>query len=86
MTLGDLAIVFSISTSLVGGAGLGADYYLKHEYVPVSSLLKRDIRDTQFMIRELEYDKNTDGLTDKEEWQLDQYYKDLEELKQELNN
>lgn len=84
MNLGDIGIVFGISTSLLTGAGVGADYYLQHEYVPVSALLQRDLRELRQEIRELEYDRDHGGLTPREEWMLEQLRDDEEQLRQEL--
>lgn len=85
MNLSDVSIVFGMCcTTLAGGAGLG-EYYLQHEYVPISALVERDIRETRKLIRDLEYDQDHGGLTDKEEWQLEQYRDDLHDLEGQLD-
>lgn len=85
MTISDVGIVFSICSSLLIGTGTGANYYLEHEYVPVSGLLKKEIRDARKDIRELEYLKKNEGLNDYQQFQLEQLYNDKKELIEELN-
>jgi hypothetical protein len=85
MNIQDIGIVFSICCTLVGGTAAGGKYYLDHEYVPVSSFVKKEIRDIKRMIRELEYDKKAKGLTEREEWELKQLQNDIEELREELD-
>ena len=84
MTLSDISIVFGMCTSLLLGGGAAGEYYLQHEYVPISALIERDIRELRSEIRNLEYDRNHGGLTDKEEWLLEQFRDDLEQLESEL--
>ena len=84
MNIADVGIVFGITTSLMTGGGVAADYYLQHEYVPVSALLERDARELRGEIRGLEYDQDHGGLSDKEEWLLDQLREDLEDVEGQL--
>ena len=67
MNLADIGIVCGMCVSLMGVGAGGADYYLKHEYVPVSSLIERDIRGLKAEMREMEYDRDHGGLSDKDE-------------------
>jgi len=85
MNLSDIGIVFGLTTSLMAGGGAAGNYWLSHEYVPISALIERDARETRKEIRDLEYDRDHGGLTDKEQWLLDQYIDDLEELERQLN-
>lgn len=85
MNLADVATVIGICSTLIVPAGVGGKYYLDHEYVPVSSFVKKEIRDVKKMIRELEYDKQSRGLSEREQWELDQLYNDVEELQEELD-
>ena len=85
MNLSDIGIVFGLTTSLMAGGGAAGNYWLSHEYVPISALIERDARETRKDIRALEYDRDHGGLTDKEQWLLDQYIDDLEELERQLN-
>ena len=84
MNLADLGIVCGLCTSLVAGGGAAGNYWLEHEYVPVTGLSEefnlRDIRDLKKDIRLFEYDKKNGGLTDRQEWELEQLYNDLEDL------
>ena len=84
MTLSDSGVVFAICTALFTGGAAGGKYWADHEYVPVSGLSKeftqRDIRDLKKDIRLFEYDKKNGGLTDRQEWELEQLYNDLEDL------
>jgi hypothetical protein len=68
----------------MAGGGAAGNYWLEHEYVPVAGLADalnaRDIRDLKNDIRSLEYDLDHGGLTEKEEWELDQLRDDLEDL------
>jgi len=89
MTLSDLAIIFTITTTVVGGAATGANYYAKTEFVTVGSLverdLKRDLRQLNSEVLELEYDLDNGGLSDKQEWQLRRKRQEIDNLKQELS-
>lgn len=85
MNIGDIGVVFGVCTSLMTGGGFAADYYLKNEYVPVSALLERDARELRGEIRGLEYDRNHGGLSDRDQWLLDQLKNDLEELERKID-
>ena len=84
MNLADVGIVCGLCTSLFAGGAAGGKYYMDHEYVPVSGLSEefnqRDIRDLKKDIRLFEYDKDNGGLSDREQWELEQLYNDLEDL------
>lgn len=84
MNLADAGVVFGICTSLLAGGGYASQYYLDTRYVTVGGLedffrqQKQD--ELRFMIRELEWDANHGGLSEKEEWQLEEYRDQLEAL------
>ena len=84
MSLSDIGIVTAICSTLITGGGTVGGYYLKNEFVSVSSLEEafeaRDKKEIKRQIRSYEYDRDHGGLTDKEEWELDQLYDELEEL------
>lgn len=84
MTLSDAAIVFGFCTTLITGTGAAGKYYLDHEYVQVSGLTEaldeRDRRRVKKEIKSLEWDRDHGGLTDKEQWELQQLYQELESL------
>lgn len=86
MTLSDLTLIGGICTSILVPGGYGLKYYADHEYITVGSMVKRDIRELQSEILDLEYDRDHGGLSDKQEWKLRQLEKNLEEMKQELDN
>ena len=84
MNLSDIGIVFGLCSSLLVGTGTAGKYYLDNEYVPVAGLeklfddqeaarLKREIRD-------LQWDADHGGLSEKDEYLLEQYRDDLEAL------
>ncbi len=85
MTLSDIGIVCGLCTSLLGAGAVGGDYYLQHEYVPIASMIQRDIRELKAEIRDLEYDRDHGGLTDKQEWLYNQLLDDLGDLQDQLN-
>lgn len=84
MNLADIGIVFGIVMSLGTVGGTGAKYYMDHEYVPISALLERDARELRGEIRDLEYDQEHGGLSEKDSWLLQQLYDDLDEIEAEL--
>lgn len=84
MKISDIGIIFGICSTLVSGTAYAATYYLEHEFVPISSFTKMQLRETNKEIRELKWLKDNGGLTPRQQWQLEQLYGDVEELKQEL--
>ena len=85
MNLSDVGIVVGITVSLLTPSAAGLKYYADHEYITVSSQIKRDIRELKAEIRDLEYDRKHGKATEKDLWLLDQLYNDLEALEQELD-
>ena len=86
MNLGDTALVFGIAATLTGAAGTAGKYWMDQEYVPVGALQKafqeRDIRDLKRRIRQLEWLKQNGGLSDRQEWELNDLRHELEDLQQ----
>jgi len=86
MNYANLILVYGAISSVAIPAGLGLDYYARHEFVTIGALLKSDINELKDKIRSLEYDKANGLATVKDLWQLDQYYSDLEKREAELND
>lgn len=86
MNLSDAGIVMAITMSVAGAGGAAGKYWLDREYVPVGALQKafteRDIRDIKRDIRELEWQRDNGGLTDRQAWRLNDLKHELEDLQQ----
>lgn len=69
---------------VLAALGGGAVWALDTRYITVGSfekaLNKVEVRDIKRQIRKLEYLKNHGLITPQQEWELDGYYQELEEI------
>ena len=84
MNLSDISIVVGLCSSMLVGGGAAGNYYLQKEYVPVAGLQElfeeQEAMRIRREIRELECDADHGGLSEKDEYLLEQYRDDLEAL------
>lgn len=86
MNIADAGVVLAITMTVATAGGAAGKYWMDHEYVPVGALQKafneRDIRDIKRDIRELEWQRDNGGLTDRQTWRLNDLKNELEDLQQ----
>ena len=84
MNLADISIVCGLCSTLLVGGGTAGNYYLQKEYVPIAGLQElfeeQEAMRVRREIRELEWDADHGGLSEKDEYLLEQYRDDLEAL------
>ena len=86
MSLSDIGIILGICSPLVIGAGTAGQYWAKNEFITVGSfeqaLTESETRAIKRLIRDLEYKQQQGMITEREQWQLEGLYSELEELEQ----
>ena len=81
MNLSDIAIVFSMTTTLVAGAGAGGKYYLDNEFISGDELQEYEIRQLKREARKLKRAFDSGDITVEDDYlDLLDEIEDLEDM------